>query len=94
MNGYTKMCLAFKADVDKALKNETLKNNDCRSNHRFYPKQLLKSGDPQIISLYKFCALTNQCPNEKWILYNKDNIDPHRLIRFIAKTYKMNVTIA
>jgi hypothetical protein len=94
MNGYTKMCLAFKADVSEALDKKILNNNDCRTNHRFYPKQMLKSGDPQIIMLYKFCAITNQCPNERWVFYNKETIDPYLLIQSIARTHNINVIFA
>lgn len=89
MNRYLKICLAFKADMRRALNKGKIKNNDCRNNHRYYPEQVLKAGDPLLMTLYKFWVLAGHCPVERWIYYHKDFINHTKLLLYIVKLFEV-----
>jgi hypothetical protein len=53
-------------------------------NHKYFKGKAL---NPYLRSFCNFCKDNNFCPVETFILYNKERIDPAKLILFIRNTF-------
>jgi len=86
MNRYLKVCLTFKEEIREDLESKKIVNYRCIKILKFNAQQFVdKGGDPLILSLYKYCIITSQCPVEKWVIYHKGLYNPYELIDLIAK---------
>jgi hypothetical protein len=53
-------------------------------NHKYFKGSLL---NPYLRSFFNFCRDNKFCPVETFIRYNKENINPVRLIEFIRRAF-------
>jgi len=62
----------------------------CRDVWKFDAAQLLrKKSSPHIITFFRYCKATAQCPVKFMITQLKDFINPHELIAFIQTLYNL-----
>lgn len=83
--------LNFHYQIIKNKNEKNLSFYDCRTDWKFDAEQMLRNKSaPSSKTYFSFCEGIKRCPVELLIICLKTQIDPHRLVTFINKTFNTN----